>query len=52
MGEGIVVRNHAGEVLATKYMTKAFVTNSQIAEAIAAWAIAELIHQLGFSQVM
>jgi ribonuclease HI len=52
MGVGIVVRNHVGEVLVTKCTTKAFVTDPQIAKAIAAWTAAELIHQLGLPQVI
>ena len=52
MGVGIVVQNHSGDVLVTKCMTKAFVTDPKIAEAIATWTAVELVHQLGIPQVI
>jgi ribonuclease HI len=52
MGVGIVVRNHAGDVMATKCMTKAYVTDPQTAEAIAVWKAAELVQQLGIPHVI
>jgi hypothetical protein len=52
MGMGIVIRSHEGEVMATKCLTKPYITNPLTAEAVTAWTTATLIGQLELKDVI
>jgi ribonuclease HI len=49
---GIVIRSHEGEVMATKCLTKPYITDPLTAEAVAAWTAATLIGQLELKDVI
>jgi ribonuclease HI len=52
MGIGIIARDHTGSVLASACSSRPHITNPTVAEAIAAWKLAEVCSSLGFSKVV
>jgi ribonuclease HI len=52
MGIGVVVRDYAGGVVATKSVTKDYICDPVVAEALALWTAVELFGQLGFNDVI
>ena len=52
IGVGIIICNSEGVLVASKCLTKPYITYPQVAKAVVAWLVVQLIRQLGILDVI